>query len=277
METNRPFVLKALTRILRPLVKILIHHGVSYKACSEAMKWCFVDVATREFAIEGKRQTKSRVAVITGLTWIEVSRLQAELEPSMQGEEEHYHRSTKVLTAWAEDERYQDEQGKALDIPLDGADISFAGLVNDYSGGATLKSVLNDVLHNGAVEEISKGFYRLLNPFYLTTYDKDRLQSIGVLGLSAGELISTIEHNIQPEQDSPRFQRVIFQRNLPTVAVSQAQDFIRCEAQILADKVDCKLAALAKQHDNPLEDNHTSLVGLGLYYFQSSKTSGPST
>ncbi|MGV6851129.1 MAG: DUF6502 family protein [bacterium] len=273
MKANRSYILKALARIVRPLVKILIRNGVSFKACSDVIKWCYVDVATKDFALAGKRQTKSRVAVITGLTWIDVSRLQDEEQPFKNGGEDHYHRATRVLSAWAEDENFQDSDGKPLEIPLDNDAISFASLVNDYSGGATVKSVLDDVLYNGAVEQIGKHRLKLLKPYYLTTYDADKHQSISVLGMCAGDLIQTIEHNIQPEQTSPWFQRAIFQRNLPIAALPEAKKYIAEESQILADKVDKKLASLEKKYHDPLDETYVPHVGLGLYYFQSPEPS----
>ena len=58
----------AVARILRPLIHILIRNGISYGTFADLAKWLFVDVAKREFAIEARKQTISRVSVITGLT-----------------------------------------------------------------------------------------------------------------------------------------------------------------------------------------------------------------
>jgi hypothetical protein len=56
----------ALIRMVRPLVRILLRNGVSYGTFSDLTKWMFVDVAKQEFGIKGRKQSTSRVAVITG-------------------------------------------------------------------------------------------------------------------------------------------------------------------------------------------------------------------
>ena len=68
-----------LIRTLRPLVRITLRLGVPYHAFAEALKWVHVDVADRYFYIPGKKQTQSRISVITGLSRVEV-RKQASIE-----------------------------------------------------------------------------------------------------------------------------------------------------------------------------------------------------
>ncbi|HEY9148836.1 MAG TPA: DUF6502 family protein, partial [Gammaproteobacteria bacterium] len=74
-EINKTLAAASL-RLLRPLVRILLRNGVSYGAFADWVKWVFVDVADKEFALPGRKQTVSRVSVITGLSRKEVSRVQ---------------------------------------------------------------------------------------------------------------------------------------------------------------------------------------------------------
>ena len=66
----------ALQRLLRPLVRLLLRHGISHTEFSELAKQVYVDVADREFPLPGRKQSVSRISVLTGLTRKEVSRLQ---------------------------------------------------------------------------------------------------------------------------------------------------------------------------------------------------------
>ena len=66
---------------------------------------------------------------------------------------------------------------------------SFAALVETYSGGATLRSVLDELVSSGAVERLPDGRLKLLRPYYLTEADGDHSQQLDVLGYSAGHLL----------------------------------------------------------------------------------------
>ena len=60
-DTKIRVLYAAIARILRPLIHILIRNGISYGTFADLAKWLFVDIANREFAIEGRKQTISRV------------------------------------------------------------------------------------------------------------------------------------------------------------------------------------------------------------------------
>ena len=54
-------LMRAARRILRPLVRIMLRNGIPSDALTELVRKTYVDVADEEFAIEGKRQTLSRI------------------------------------------------------------------------------------------------------------------------------------------------------------------------------------------------------------------------
>ena len=67
-------LLRAARRILWPLARILLRNGITAVAFQELARKVFVDVAYEEFALTGRTQSASRVAVITGLSRKEVAR-----------------------------------------------------------------------------------------------------------------------------------------------------------------------------------------------------------
>ena len=75
----------AVLRLLRPLVRILLAHGISYKTFSDLAKWVYVDVAGRDFRISGRKQSTSRISVVTGLSRKEVARVRKILTPDDSG------------------------------------------------------------------------------------------------------------------------------------------------------------------------------------------------
>ena len=77
-DTPETVLQRAIQQLLRPLVRLLLRHSVSFAAFGEIARRVYVDVALKDFAIPGRKPSASRVAVLTGLTRKEVQRLTQE-------------------------------------------------------------------------------------------------------------------------------------------------------------------------------------------------------
>ena len=66
------------------LVRTLLRNGMSYGEFDQVARKCFVDVAYRDLAPAGKKQTVSNVAILTGLNRKEVKKL-SELDLEQPG------------------------------------------------------------------------------------------------------------------------------------------------------------------------------------------------
>ena len=275
MQDIKEKLTQLLIKIFRPLVRILLRHGISYKACTEVLKWCYVDVAHNEFGIKGKKANKSRVAVITGLTWIDVKNLIDEDVLLMDSKPEAFQRASRVLTGWLTDDAYQANNETKI-IPIYSQDkfndISFESLVEKYSGGATLRSILDDLLENKAIVKIDGDKVKLIRTHYVIQSSKSEQLALDIMAMATSDLIKTINHNIQASEDDLYFQRIVQQRQLAKRHVPLVQTFVRERSQKLADEVDSFVAALAMQ---PTENDEEKIarLGLGIYYFQDEENS----
>ena len=74
-QNKHQILVAAVARLLKPLVRVLLRNGVSYGTFADIAKRQFVEVARNEFSIQGRKQSLSRVSVITGLTRKEVARV----------------------------------------------------------------------------------------------------------------------------------------------------------------------------------------------------------
>ncbi|MFA9420497.1 MAG: DUF6502 family protein [Gammaproteobacteria bacterium] len=61
-------LINATTRLLRPLVKILLRNGIDYGTFAEVIRKVYVDSAFDQIKESGKRPTISSISAITGLT-----------------------------------------------------------------------------------------------------------------------------------------------------------------------------------------------------------------
>ena len=265
---------RAAVRIFRPLVRILLRHNVSYKTCAEWLRWCYADVANREFTPPGRKQSKSRVAVLTGLTRIDVNHLLVMPPPHQAHQEEHYHRAGLVLSGWANDSEYQTPQGRMQVLPFESAEDdspSFSQLVARHSGGAPARAVLDELVLNGAVRVLPDRQVELIRTRYITQTEDIDIDYCQVFGLACGELIETIAHNWQPDQQEKRLQLVVYNRSIHPRLVDEAKKRLETAARELAEQADqwlYEFETRSDEIDQAGPRTERARVGVGIYYFQ---------
>ena len=141
----------ATMQILRPLVALMLRHGITFQAFSTAAKKVFVRVARDDFAIPGKRQSKSRIALLTGLTRPDVTQLMQDLEHMHQPAPENWNRAHAVLDGWHSDPEFVDGNGFPRSLTYKGADSEFANLVRRYGSDVPKAAVLDELRRAGSV------------------------------------------------------------------------------------------------------------------------------
>lgn len=265
-DTRQALVL-ALCRLLRPLARILLRNGMSYGAFSELVKRMYVEVATNEFKVGGRKQTVSRVAVLTGLSRKEVSRVQN--LPSLtddNGLDEKHNRAARVVTAWLRDKDFSDGQGNPVGLPFEGSP-SFSELVKKYSGDMPPRAVLDELIHSGAVTESGDDRFKLAERGYIPKTGE--IEKLGILGSDVAGLISTIDRNLKPDTKERFFQRKVFYDNLPKEVITQLQSLAEKEGQSLLELLDRWMAERDQgEKESGTPSNERVKAGIGVYYFE---------
>lgn len=271
VDKRSRLIAAALGRILRPLVRILLRLGVPFQTCAETLKWVYVDVAFKDFAIKGRKQTKSRVTVITGLSHVEVDRQMRSEDLGEPQPIRRWHRAGRVLTAWTQDPEFADDRDNPNVLPLEGSERSFHNLVEKHSGGATVRAVLDELIRSKAVR-LERDQVELLRPAYLADTNHEDAEKLDLLGHATGDLLSTIEWNIRPDQESPRAHQSVEFENFPSELMPEACRYMNEKVSAMTRDVEAYLGDLAAEHSAPpSEDSHCRL-GLGTYCFLETKS-----
>ena len=84
---------------------------ISYGTFADMAKWIFVDVATKEFVIKDRKQSTSRVSVITGLSRREVMRVRKLPKPDITESIEKHNRAARVIAAWRRENEFLNAEG----------------------------------------------------------------------------------------------------------------------------------------------------------------------
>jgi hypothetical protein len=267
MDVNlKKTISSSIVRLLHPLVKILLRYNVPYGTFCELARWVYVDVASREFVIEGRKQTDSRIATITGLSRKEVRRLKKLNPYDDSGSPERYNRAVRVIGGWRKDKIFLDSKGLPRELPFEDAGKSFSSLVKSYSGDIPPRAILDEMLRAGVIE-MKKGKIRLLSKGYIVK--KEEGEKIQILGEDVSELISTISRNIDGEAKGSFFQRKVSYDNIPEDALIKLRELLSKKGEDFTDSVD-KIISRYDRDVNPAvkEKGERRKAGLGIFYFE---------
>ena len=258
-------IIAALAVLLRPLVRILLRHGIPCDVLSAVARQVYVRVAAEEFVLPGKKQTTSRVSILTGLTRKEVRRIMTTADVKDQEATDRYNRGARVIAGWVRDKEFHDKAGDPLALPVEGKSVSFGALVRRYSGDMPIRAMLDEFLRVGAVRKTKDGRIRLQARFYVPAQSEtDKLQ---ILGTDTADLIATIAHNLNP-QAVPRFQRKVMYDNVPVEAVQEFQRLSADRAQAFLEGIDRWLSQRDRDVNSAVNGTGRKRVGIGLYYFE---------
>lgn len=265
MERHSDIIARALARLLTPLVRILLRHGVSFGAFSDLLKRVYVTVAERDFTMPGRKQTTSRVAVLTGLHRKEVARLRRLPADAPDAMDERYNRAARVLSGWLRDPDFRDASGEPAELALDTAD-GFPALVQRYSGDMPARAVLDELERVGSVARTPGGGVRLVQHGYVPA--RDTAQKLQILGTDTRDLIATIEHNLEAPPEDARFQRKVSYDNVPEEHVQEFRALAARRSQELLEELDRWLAARDRDRAAGVEGTGRVRLGLGIHQIE---------
>ena len=264
-KQQKPLV-AAVIKLLRPLVRILLRNGFSFSTFSDLAKWTYIDIATKEFGIEGRKQSTSRVSVITGLSRREVMRVRKLPRPDVTASTEKHNRAARVIAAWRRESDFLDAEGKPALLPMEGPGATFSELVKRFSGNVPPRAILDELIHVGAAERGEDGKIGLLTRAYIPrNVDAHKLN---ILGTDVQYLIATIDHNLNPETTETRFQRKVSFDNLPDDVLPKFRKLYNKKSQTLLESADQWLA----QHDRDVNPEVKGVgrnrAGFGIFFFE---------
>ncbi len=265
-QAHRRILAAGLRKLLRPLVRTLLRSGIPYGLFADIVRKIYVEIATNEFQIPGRKQTVSRVSVITGLTRKEVSRVQELSRADASDIADRYNRAARVIGGWVRASRYGDADGEPALLPIEGLGASFTALVKEFSGDVPPRSILDELVHAGAVEQLPDGRIRLITRAYIPRDSK--ADKLGILGTDTAHLIATIAHNVYEADSEPRFQRTVSYDNLPVEALPKLRTMSARDAQTLLENIDRWMAAQDRDTNPHVQGSGRKRAGIGIYYFE---------
>jgi hypothetical protein len=209
-ENFKSTLLSAFKPLMRPLVRILVRNGISYGEFAELLKTIFVDAAQDVLQLADSRQSVARIAITTGLTRPEVSRLLEQTEAEAEALAGRLSRVGRLLTGWHQDSEFTGPYGIPYEVPFDGPPgrRSFCELVRRYTGDVPAPEMLDELKRIGVVLDLGNGYYRVLSRNYIpNAADPAKFHAMSV---AFTDLAKTLDQNLKPDEDHKLFERRVW-------------------------------------------------------------------
>ncbi|MBV1872426.1 MAG: hypothetical protein KUG83_07750 [Gammaproteobacteria bacterium] len=265
-QATPPALLAALKKLLRPLVRLLIHFQISFPQFSELLKSLYVDVAERDFPVESAQQSDSRISLLTGIHRKDVRKFRnAPLDDSVP---KNPAVGAKLVSTWLEVAPFCKQAGRPAPLFLKErmGQPSFDALVTLVSKqDLRPKAVLNEWLHSGIVTIDSDGKVCLAQDAYIPQKNID--EKCYFFARNIADHLSSSAHNLRNENDL-FFDRHVFYNNLSQESQQKLERMT--EEQGLELLKSLNRAARQLQIEDRQKENAIHRFNVGIFYYEES-------
>ncbi|MGX9964308.1 DUF6502 family protein [Roseomonas sp. F4] len=265
-----PELLRAVARLLRPLLRLLIRAGITYPVFAELVRGLYVQVAQQQLGPAG---TDSRLSLLTGVHRKELRRLR-ELPPDAPEVPEVVSLGGQIVARWLGMAEFSDAAGQPLPLPRAAppGQPSFEALVAGVTRDVRPRAVLDDWQAQGLVRLDAAERVVLQQAAFLP-----RAGSAAQLHYFARNLhdhIAAATHNLAG--GTPRqLERSVHYDRLPADAAQRMQALGREGAERLLVALNREMLALLEGQDPPAPGTPTQRVNLGVYLHAEAETEEP--
>lgn len=254
-----------LRRALQPLVRISLRMGVSVQDFTDLVTESYVDVARSEFGVRGRPTNTSRVALLTGMSRAKVVAVEKAAKEVSSEEDvalESMRHISRLLLGWHTDKAFLDDEGKPLELAVNGEAPSFQALYDEYSGRvAPMTSMLKELIHVGAVGKQEDGRLVALAAHYIPQKTSRVALERGCQVI--GDLADTISRNLYPmKRDLTRFERITTNQLIPKSREAEFKQILALEGKHFLARVDDWLASVE------MKEPDASLIRMGVGVFE---------
>ena len=153
MTTRSNLVLKSILHLLRPAVRLMLRHGVTYSAFATALKRVFLEAAQGEIKASGMAQTDSAVSLLSGVHRRDVRNLTRADEPT-PAPQAFAGLASQVVARWLSQDLYLDDNQAPISIARSGPTPSFDALVQAVTQDVRPRSLLDELIRLGLAAEV---------------------------------------------------------------------------------------------------------------------------
>ncbi len=256
-------LIRALEKLLRPLVKLLLSRGITYPVFCQWLKNLYIEVAEQDFAIPGKKQTDSRINLLTGIHRKDVKRIRNQQRDQSEPPAAVTF-GALLVSRWTGLPRYLDQDGHPLPLPRHSENTdqpSFEELVSSVNKDIRPRVVLDEWLRLGIVQ-MQDDIISLNTEAFIPEKGFDELAFY--FGNNLRDHIAAAAHNLSGHEK--RFlERSVYYDKLSPESVRELEALAEEQGMVALQRVN--RYALELQQRDAGQEASNERINFGIYFF----------
>ena len=273
--TLPPALIRALRQVMRPLVRLMLRKGVTFSVFVDLLKEVFVEVADREFRLDAKPPSDSRISLLTGVHRKDVRRLRKDDDSALEALPENITLGAQLVSVWANSKPFCKSAGKTLPLPRlasVGGDCSFDALVAKVSTDIRARVVLDEWLRLGVVRLDEQDCVHLEAEAFVPQKGFD--EKAAYFGHNLGDHANAAVHNVSAD-GRPFFERSVHYDALSPASVETLRQAVSNEGSQLLLGFSSMAADLENSDCGKIDQAQRITIGLYFYTEPTDPTSLP--
>jgi hypothetical protein len=256
-------LLRALARVLRPLVRLLIRTGVTFPVLADLLRTVYVEVAVSDLDAGERPRTDSRVSLLTGIHRKELRRQRAHADDP---EPPVITLNSQLIARWLGDPAYAEPDGTPRKLPRTGPAPSFESLVASVTRDVRSRAVLDEWLAQGTVVLGEDQLVALQSPAFLPRQDVEA--RLHYFARNLGDHLAAAAANVTASGPAPFIERSVHYDGLGLDAASALERAAREAAGAVLLDVNRVALAIADEDDRAASaPRPTRRVNFGVYVY----------
>ncbi len=266
-KSGEEALLDALKTILKPMARLLIRQNITYTGLQRLLKQIYVKVADESFQLDNKRQTDSRISLLTGVHRADVKNIRNTPPEKLTAKEIKASLSAQIMSIWTGHRDFLDKENKPKPLFKTSSEgnPSFEQLVLSVSKDKHPRSFLDDWLNQGIIElhkKNQKEMIVLSEKGYVPEADYE--EKLFFAGKNIGTHLSVVVNNLE-NTNPAMFDRAVFYQNLTEYSVKELEKLAKSKMMDVLIEINQRASEL-QEKDNTLEDaDHEMHVGAYFY------------
>jgi len=258
-----PSLVRALRRLLRPLVRLLLAHQITYPFLAKLLKAVYVEVAEVELSIPDRPQTISRLSLLTGIHRKDVKRMREEpiendAPPPVVS------LGAQLVARWTAVDAFLDDEVRPRPLarlPGGANEPTFDDLVASVSKDIRARAVLDEWLRLGIVHIDDEDRVRLNTEAFVPESGFD--EKAHFFGRNLHDHIATSAHNLMGA-GPPLLERSVYYDELTPASVDELAQLAEKKGMEALQALNRR--ALALQNRDAGNPDARERMNFGLYF-----------
>ena len=270
-------IIRAITNVMRPLVKFLIARGVTFPMFADILKHIYVEVAAKDYKLSpDKDVTDSRITLLTKVHRKDVRRIRTE-HPGFNVPEDGVEVSSKkaslgaqIVAKWLADRHYIDDRGEPLMLyklsSKANGSANFEQLVESINIDIRPRVALDEMIAQKMVVEHSEDRISLNKTAFIPEENFEEL--MGHFDRNLHDHMAAAVHNIaKKEGDKGKkfLERSVYYKGLTPASIEMLEKLV--EEKGMENLISINKAAYDFAEDDEAKSQNDQRMTFGIYFY----------